>query len=67
MSVQSKVYQFDLFIKEKEEVEAAIKEAKKRNFTRRINYLFGELSKLKAEIEDSEANEKTPAILDCQG
>lgn len=51
MSVQSKIYQLDLFIKEKEEVEAVLKEAKKRNFSRRINHLFGELSKLKADIE----------------
>lgn len=57
MTTQSKVYQLDLFNKGKEEVEEKLKEAKKRNFTRRLNYLFGELSKLKAEIEDQEANE----------
>lgn len=51
MSTQSKVYQLDLFIKEKEDLEPVLKEAKKRNFTRRINHLFGELSKLKADIE----------------
>jgi len=55
MTTQSKVYQLDLFIKNKEEVEEKIREAKKRNFTRRINYLFGELSKLKSEIENDEA------------
>jgi hypothetical protein len=55
MTTQSKVYQLDLFIKNKEEVEEKIREAKKRNFTRRINYLFGELSKLKSEIESDEA------------
>lgn len=58
MATDSKVYQLDMFIKEKEQVEAVLKEAKKRNFSRRINHLFGELSKLKSDIEKADVMEE---------
>jgi hypothetical protein len=51
MSAQTKVVQLDLFIKQKEEVAAVIIEAKKRNFSRRVNHLFGELERVKSELK----------------
>jgi len=51
MSAQTKITQLDLFIKEKEQVESILIEAKKRNFSRRVNHLFGELERIKAELK----------------
>jgi len=51
MAVQTKLIQMDLFIKHQEEVQKVVIEAKKRNFSRRINHLFGELERIKAEIQ----------------
>ena len=48
---QTKLVQLDLFIKEKEQVEKVLVEAKKRNFSRRINHIFGELERIKTEIK----------------
>lgn len=44
-------YQGDLFIEKKEDCEKVLLEAKKRNFTRRIQHLFGELDKIQKEID----------------
>jgi hypothetical protein len=41
--------QLDLFIQDSNMVNEMIVEAKNRNFTRRINHLFGELDKIKKE------------------
>jgi hypothetical protein len=51
MATAAKCVQLDLFIKEKEEIEATVFEARKRNFSRRFNHLFGELMKLQGDLE----------------
>lgn len=61
--MSTKIIQMDLFIKEKEDVKNAVITAKSRNFSRRINHLFGELEKIKKEIEEFDPSlleEKTP-------
>jgi hypothetical protein len=61
MAAQTKCLQLDLFIKEKEEIEATLFEARKRNFSRRFNHLFGELMKLQGDLEKAGfTTEKTP-------
>lgn len=51
MAAQTKVIQMDLFIKEKEQVQQVVVEAKKRNFSRRVNHLFGEIERIKQELK----------------
>jgi len=46
MTAQSKIYDIGIIIKEKEEVEEKIKEARKRNIKRKIAYLYEEILKL---------------------
>jgi len=52
MAVQSKIYDFGIIIKEKEEVEEKIKEARKRNIKRKIAYLYEEIIKLEESFKD---------------
>ena len=62
MRIATKIMQPDLFIKEPHEVEKIVIEAKKKNYTRRINYMFGELDRIKSELQELGLyeEEKTP-------
>ena len=51
MTAQTKIVQLDLFIQSQEQVKTVVNEAKKRNFSRRINHIFGEVERLKKEIQ----------------
>lgn len=61
MAAQTKCVQLDMFIREKEKLEETIFEARRRNFSRRFNHLFGELMKLRGDLEKAGFSiEKTP-------
>lgn len=62
MVIEFKEFQQDLFIKSSKELNSVLMEAKKRNYSRRINHLFGELYKIKEEIEKDGlmGDEKSP-------
>ena len=62
MVIEFKEFQQDLFIKSKEELNSVLEEAKRRNYTRRFNHLFGVLYKLKNDLENDGffVQEKSP-------
>lgn len=63
MKLIAKAIQPDLFIEKPEDVEKLLMEVKKKNYTRRINFMFGELDKIRSELSELglyEEIQKTP-------
>jgi hypothetical protein len=63
MATVHKFNEPDFFIRKKEELDVFIKETKKRNFSRRVNHIFGLCETMKKELMAEglwEETEKNP-------